>query len=464
MLLVERQNVTAQTFGDGDVGNVGLGQCAHKRNVVTVSTGVGAIKTHLNVAGGSAQQRGKRRLDIDPVVGDIVLHKAHHLRGASGHADLVLALGAVGCGEDQRLDFIASQRYRAGLTDTDCHRWGCCTQALDADEFDLAHTRFGGLADRDRCSGTGRLQLDTDASDINACQAAHKFDLEPPQQIARHRHVACTHAVQRLQCVGELGHQLSIGVIARQADIGRVRAFAEHQGPNVGPGQVQRQLGVLSGRDFVLGGQCDALVDADRQGVRADRQALHSDKAGQAGRGLQAGVFAAGVLLVAHQRQRKVCLAQTQAQRGATAGVHARKGIQVVAPDGQQVHIGFFSTGQDHSGRPAFKTKVTFNAEKVKNIQRNVPTRAHQFAQRSIHAEIDAAVRAREHIQSLGGVVHQRTVGAGLVDGQVQGVSRHRQAGNTHQTDAARSGLQAGPTALSIGLVGQNSQRKADVC
>ena len=146
MLFVDGQNVAAQALGDGDIGNITVGQSAYERDVINVAgcaiTLKPLVKADRDVRSTGAQQRGKGFLDVALVVGDVILRKAYIYRLRS-QGDRVLSLGVVGVGKLNRLDLAPGcAGGRCLLCHSGCYQCGGAADHIERQALNFTSTGF----------------------------------------------------------------------------------------------------------------------------------------------------------------------------------------------------------------------------------------------------------------------------------------------------------------------------------
>ena len=142
-------------LGDGNIGDIFVGQSAAKADVVAVTDAARVvfqkafIKTDRDVFGAGAQQLCKRFLDVALVVFKVVVDKPD-LHRCAAKRDFVKPLRDVRGGEIDRLDFAAAQRACSDLfRDAGCDCRGGYAHHLKGQALDLVAARGCGCRDKD---------------------------------------------------------------------------------------------------------------------------------------------------------------------------------------------------------------------------------------------------------------------------------------------------------------------------
>ena len=153
-----------------------------------------------------------------------------------------------------------------------------------------------------------------------------------------------------------------------------------------------------------------------------------------------------------------------QADGVTLAAVQARKGVQALAANNQQAHLGIGAVGQAHgfAGIGHFKGQFAFELHEAKEVDFNVARSAQKRALGAVQAQAQCAGRAGAHHEGGGAiaVVHHRAVSGGAVDGQFEVLHRQAQPVHADKSSLAHIGLQASPAAR-VGAVGDLLGRQA---
>ncbi len=416
-------------------------------------------------------------------------------RDRGGRAGAHFELGGAGTVVD---DLIASP---AGLVERDFQRGGAEREAVDTDQADATGgalqagpvARGFGLAGGEHQGEVERVELDPERVGATAVQAGEGADVAPAQREQVDLHGLRRRGVVRVG-VGQGDH--AVALLQRQL----ARDSQEAEQIDVQPAGGAQQLAVTAGHVEVetaarpgadveaLGGEVDhrlaggvvGTVDLDRKVAGSQRQAVHTDEADAAGRGLQRGPAACGVGAAArqpfaHQGETEVDAAEREAEGFILAAVEAGEGIDAGAADGEQVDVDLLgrggrvvvAIGQRDAAGLALDGEAAVGLEKPEQVQAQVATGAQQRAVGAVHAEAQRAARTGGDLQRVGAVVEQAAVGlgrsvAGLVDFDEEFAAAQGQPVQADQAGTVGAGFQTQPFARigDVGLFAGQRQRE----
>ena len=489
LVVVDQLGVGIAQPGDGCGGVAGTEHAGHAKALavsdVIKGVGVGDLgrleddRVDLRARCRALDQRGRRGAcggragccAVERQALDLVAAGLGRSRGADvavgGQEDAVIpALGRAG--EDDLCDLGQAGKTGVDLLDVHADRRGLGTRGLDRQQLELVGAGVG-RAERGHAGGHhGGAGRDLDAGHVGAGQGADEFDLEAVDPVAGQAHIACAHAVERLERGRQLEQQLGVAVARSDADVGAVAAFAQEQRAHQVHRQRQQQLGVGQRVGLGLVGHRDAAVDVDRQVTGLDRQAVDADELSQGGSGLQAGEAALGLGRggrIGDQGQREIRLSQRQAHAVGALGVDAGESVYVLAAEGHDLGSAeLAAVRQCDLAAGLAQTEAALNPEETEQIEREVAAGLQGLALAAQQAQFQAGVAAGgdRQIGLLVRIVDHQVAGlVGTVDRHVQAAADGRDAFYALERELGRVRLQAGPAARRIRLVAH--QREAEL-
>ena len=208
------------------------------------------------------------------------------------------------------------------------------------------------------------------AGDVDTGLGADKLDLIAVFAVAGDLDVVGrAHTGQAANGGAQQGDHFEFGGVGADLHHLVAAAVAEGQVTHKVGRHFQGQLGVDLDGGGTLGRDLDATVDVDQQVLHLQGQAVKTDHAGGASRGLQAGEVTRGVIGVADQGQAKVDRAQAQAFGVGAACVDTRECIHAMATHGDEVGVlDDRAIGQGDSLRTLLQGKAALDGEEAKQV------------------------------------------------------------------------------------------------
>ena len=212
--------------------------------------------------------------------------------------------------QDQTLQFIDARVTGVQIVHPHRHRRRLVPQGLEHQLLDLVDPRVGGPGLGHRRGGWRCREASRDVVNQGAGQIANELDLVTVVTVATDRYIARADTGQGFEGRCQICKDVSVGAVTLEGHLFTGRASADRQGTRGLNRDTQSQAGIHLGHNLGNGVQLDALVDVHQHLLSLHRQRVNASQAGAAGRGLQGGKAAGGVVRVADQRQTEVEVAQ----------------------------------------------------------------------------------------------------------------------------------------------------------